>query len=183
MSDSPLLSLNRPTVLASGARCPFLAVSGALGLLESLLAEADTRPLVGDLRRLCLGEDVPAERLEPLRREGLIGTDGAVKAPLKEVVLAALRGEGEGLHVVSPFTTAWDRTLHQFLDARDGIRSTLPPAEADRLIREDLLAEFFLRRTEQPANQDAGAAERAGPRRWTEWLTQRDFPGPTDPQP
>jgi hypothetical protein len=125
----------RDVVLSSGAICPLTGVSGCFGLLASHLEDAVTRHLVHALRELCLGRQISTDLMEGLREHGLIGVNEQFDVVMKAVVLAAVRGEGHNLYLVSPFTDSWDRQLSEFLDARDRIRVVLPD-EADRILAE-----------------------------------------------
>jgi len=132
----------RDILLSSGDRHPLMAVAGCLGLLASHLEDKnpESRRLVYDLRQLCLGFDISKEQREKLREHDLVTADGSLEPVMKDAVLAAVRGEGHGLYLVSPFTEVLDRSLVQFLDAKDRIESFLPREEAERLLASDPLA-------------------------------------------
>jgi hypothetical protein len=138
-----LTQYTRTILLSSGARHPLGAVSACLGLLDSYLRDAESRQCVADLRLLCLGEPLPEDRRAELVRHSLLEADLTVSPVMKDVVLSAIRGEDQGIFLVSPFTSSWDRTMHNLSEAQGRIRSELPRREAETLLGQDIIRTLF----------------------------------------
>jgi hypothetical protein len=137
---------DRVIQLSSGVRWPLRTVAGCVGQLEAYLDTDDPkeRDLVYFLRQVCLGQKISDEQREALRTYGLLQTsDGQLEPQMKDVVLAAVRGEGRALHVVSPFTDSWDRALSDFLNARIRIRSEIDDrGEYEAFLKDDPLQQY-----------------------------------------
>lgn len=129
-------SENQPVLLATGVRLPLDEVAATLLLLGRLLADPDgDRELVLRLREACLTDHpIPEGVRARLAAEGFLSEDGAVVPFVREVVKAAVRGEGRDLHLVSPFVRPWDRTRSDLIVARETVRAALPPHEAAQLL-------------------------------------------------
>jgi hypothetical protein len=129
--------LNRDILLSSGAQCRLAGVAACLGILASSLEDsANARELVADLRKVCLGREIPDEQRDALWEAGLLmANNEAFNEEMKKVVLAAVRGEDRALYLVSPFVDKWDRVLSEALNAHNSIRCYLPRNEAAQLER------------------------------------------------
>lgn len=123
-------------LLATGIQAPLLGVTGALFLLDRLLASTpDNRKLVGQLRQACLtAQPVSPELAATFAYYGFGDADGTIDPVVQQVVLAAVRGEDIDLHIVSPYVNAWDRALSDLVISREKIRGKLPTEQAETLI-------------------------------------------------
>src|SRR5438874_1755212 len=111
---------NREVLLASGARAPLLEVVSALMLIDSFLAGSpQERGLVAALRKGCLTDrPLPEPIARPLIEAGAVRDDRTVDPVVRQVVLTSVRGEGDGLTVVSPYTDPLDRAVSDLLISR-----------------------------------------------------------------
>lgn len=164
---------NRLITLANSSRVPFEAACLHLNTLVSYLEdpslEWDVLPL---LRRVCLGETLDPEQTRALGHEQLLQPDGSVEPVLKAVVLAAVRGEGQLLHIDSPFTDPLDRAMADYFCAREYVRTRMEPAAAAAFFARDPLQQSF----EKYRNAtDTGT-------KWTNRGTDRQS-GPSDDLP
>lgn len=123
-------------LLSTGVRLPLPRVAACLRLLDRLLSgSAEDRALVVEFRRACLsGESAPRGSWAALNRYGFAYPDGEIEPAAREVVLAAVRGEGSNLYLMSPYVSFWDKTLSDFYISRRAIRAALSEEEAERLI-------------------------------------------------
>lgn len=128
---------DKTAVISSGARLPLRGVSSSLALLGSLLGDEGARPLVADLRRVCLGETIPPDRAAALCEGGLASAESGVRPILRAVVLASVRGTGSDLHLASPFTDRLDLALSDFLIARAHLVAELAHGKAVEALGED----------------------------------------------
>ena len=122
-------------LLGTGARSPLFEVASALSLLDVMLAgRPEERECVFALRTTCLtGATLPERIAGPLIEDGVLRSDGTVDPVVREVVLAALRGEGEGLFVVSPFTDPLDRAVSDLIISQMKVEALLPPEQLAEL--------------------------------------------------
>jgi hypothetical protein len=134
ISDEGLFSTE--VLLANGARLPRADVVPRLYLLERLSHETGRgRELLGVLRKSSLtGDAVPHGTQHELSERGVLMENGTVDPATRQVVLAAVRGEGDGLFVVTPYTSSWDRTFSDLILSRQKVRATMPPDVAELLI-------------------------------------------------
>lgn len=123
--------------LSTGEAVDLGLASAYLDLLDGLAhGDAGGRDALVRLRRVCLGGDIAPEDVPPLRENQLLLADGTVDPQLRAVVLAAVRGQGGGFHLESPFTEAWDRTVSDLFRARDRVRFELGNERAAELLNE-----------------------------------------------
>jgi hypothetical protein len=134
MSDDELYS--KEVVLANGARLPRVDVIPRLYLLDVLAhGIGRERELLRALRDSCLtGNPVSPDAQRELAERGVLVGDGTVDPTTRQVVLAAVRGEDDGLFVVTPYTSAWDRTVSDLILSRQKVRALVPPDVAELLI-------------------------------------------------
>ena len=109
-----------------------------MGLLKSYLEYPDLEwDGVYYLREVCLGRPIEPEQTRTLVREQLLRDDGSVDPAMQAVVLSAVRGEGRVLHIESPFTAPLDRSVAEYLIARDYVRSHFDDANARAIFNYD----------------------------------------------
>jgi hypothetical protein len=134
MSQEELFS--KEVLLANGAWLPRADVIPRLYLLERLSHETGRgRILLTVLRESSLtGNAVPHDMQDELSKRGVLMEDGTVDPATRQVVLAAVRGEGDGLFIVTPYTSSWDRTFSDLILSRQKVRAAMPPEVAELLI-------------------------------------------------
>ena len=86
---------------------------------------------------MALGNTLNPEVTKELCEEGLLNDSGALDQVRKDVILSAVRGEGHNLFLNSPFTNFNERTIAEFMTARDRIRLLLPRNESEKIITTD----------------------------------------------
>lgn len=163
----------KEVILSNGEIVPRSTATQVLLVLDGLLSSAvpGDRHLVFCLREACLGREWP-EHTDKARLQGLghLEANGSVNADVKAVVLAAIRGEGSSLSIVSPFTTRWDRILSDLARSRYLVRLRLPEDTAELLIASDDLGQAgTIEELRQWANK-------VRPRKGDSW---RDLPPPS----
>lgn len=120
-------------VLANGGRALLNEVAGTLILIDHLLdSNSEDRDLVLDLRAACLsGKPVASPSAVGLAKFSVLDDDGTVVPVVRDVVLAAVRGEGRALFTVSPFTTTADRVVADLVASRLKALAILPPDQLE----------------------------------------------------
>lgn len=161
--------------LSTGVRAPLVIVAGTIFLLERLLdGPPRDRELVVQLRKACLTDGrFSAEFQQEMTDNGLASADGTVEPVVREVVRAAIRGEGNDLHLASPFTTAWDRAVSNLLISLDSVRAILPAEQANALIQASTNP---MRHQTEPGTSDR-------PRSWLDYVKKRYHPDTGLPPP
>ena len=131
--------IEQEVTLSSGAKMPFWAAQTSFARVCSL---QQVHPeLLQALHDFCLGQlddDVRDDAITALRLDNLIDSESQINPHLRNVVLAAVHGHGNGLQIVSPFVTAVDQALHNLIDAQVILRSHFPQETADQLIIESI---------------------------------------------
>jgi len=164
MAASPL---QRPITLANGANVPLFQAASNLGLLQEYLTDPDSDwNLLYYLREVSLGRSIEPEQQRALIKALLLEPDGSLDPSMEAVVLSAVRGEGQLLHIDSPFTNSLDRAMAEFVNARAYVRSYLDEAEAKAFFYDDL------------AQQGLNMLRRS--KKWTG--RPRDESGPSPPE-
>jgi hypothetical protein len=123
--------------LSNGQTVSLAAASNYLDLLETFIGSDDQdRHALYRLRQVCLGDVMNEDDQQILKDNLLRKQDGTIDPELRAVVLSAVRGEGQALHLDSPFTNSWDRTVSNLYRSRAQIRLELGFDNAAILLNE-----------------------------------------------
>ena len=116
---SGLIPMDHEVRLASGAKMPLIEAVNALAEMENLLcAGGEAKKALTALRQFCLeGAVIPSPALALLSDHGIVEPDGSLFPSTREVILAALRGEGENLYLVPPYVDPRDRVMSDLIIA------------------------------------------------------------------
>lgn len=129
---------SRIAQLSTGEVVPLLSAARWLSHLSDCVRTPDDEwDIVYHLRQACLGHPPAPEIMAALAADDFVTADGEVDPVVRAVVLAAVRGEGRALHLVSPFTEASDRMIANFVAAREYLEVELSPAEFQELLAGD----------------------------------------------
>ncbi|MGL6075466.1 MAG: hypothetical protein ACRC8S_15025 [Fimbriiglobus sp.] len=131
--------------LANGDRVRLWDAATQLGILETYLHDSDDEEwnLVPLLRQVCLGHKIDPDQTRALIRQELLLPNGTVEPVLKSVVLSAVRGEGQLLHLESPFTNPLDKAMAEYINSREFIRNSLSETEAKEFFAYDPVQEAY----------------------------------------
>lgn len=130
---------NRMAVLANGGVVPLEAAAATYALLKSHLQSNDAEwDVLYYLRELCLGRPIDNHQRFTLLKSGLLESDGELHPAVRDVVLSAVRGEDQMLHLESPFTSADDRAIAELINATTYVKIHVPPNEAEKWLKDHL---------------------------------------------
>jgi hypothetical protein len=115
--------LDRTTQLANGAEVPLSKAAMYYSILigHAACGESD---LLNAVRQASLGKTLTAEQQSLLNDEKFLEAGGTnIEPVLKQVALAAIRGEDGSLHLDSPFVNHLDRSIFEYQHSREVIRT------------------------------------------------------------
>lgn len=142
---------HRTAVLSNGSA---VTLAEAVKWFDRLQSAKDADDLEWEplyhLRQLALGKTIAPEAVQTFIRAGLLGSDGTLDNRFREIILSSIRGEDRDLHLESPFTEKLDRSLAEFVHARevilaatdlgqldpDMVKSFLSPSRFDKALEE-----------------------------------------------
>jgi hypothetical protein len=137
MSDGDIS--NRVAVLTTGARVLLQSVAVILMSLETLNAGTpEERVALLALRKACLADKstIPTSASTLLRGAGLIEGDQLIPPAVRQVVLAAVQGEGDGIHIASPYTDLLDRAISDLTTSLAKVEAVLPLEQLATLLQD-----------------------------------------------
>jgi len=140
--DHLTLLKERTAVLANGDRVPLIDAALAYRSLQTVFAMEGVaggaeRNTLYHLRAICLGRTIGAESQRILIENQLLRPDGSTDPVVKAIVLSAVTGVEQELHLRSPFTDRLDRALSEYVTSRDFIRCFAEGPGVDTLLNDD----------------------------------------------
>lgn len=185
--DNLDLLRTRDTVLANGGRVPLAdAVDHYDRLRAAVGADDNEWDVLYHLRELALGRPVEDIVRRSFARDGLLDPDGELDATFRDVILSSVRGQDRVLHLDSPFTDSLDRSLAEYVTARQDVEAAaalrqLDPEQARTLLFPDRLDHAPDARPPAPAQDVPPHLE--DPKSFAERVLKRSNPAPPDSPP
>jgi len=129
---------NQIVVLCTGARVPLLSVAAILMSLETLnTGTPSERAALVALRKTSLKDQsiTPDASSDLLVEAGLIDADYSIPEAVRQVVLASIRGEADGIYLGSPYTDLLDRAISDLIISLAKVGAVLPPEQLATILR------------------------------------------------